>query len=50
MHNEDWDAAASAARLAIEKAPKEREAHLLLAMALIEGDQLEQETEIRELS
>ncbi len=49
VHNEDWDAAASAARLAIEKAPKEREAHLLLAMALIEGDQLEQEMEIREL-
>ncbi len=49
VHNEDWDAAASAARLAIEKAPKEREAHLLLAMSLIEGGHLEQEMEIRDL-
>jgi len=49
VHNEDWDAAEAAARLAIEKAPKEREAHLLLAMALIEGDKLEREGEIRDL-
>ena len=48
-HNGDWSAAASAARLAVEQAPKEREAHLLLAMALIEGGKLEQEAEVRAL-
>ncbi len=35
----DWDGALAAARVAIEKAPREREAHLIAAWALIErGD------------
>jgi len=38
-HDGDWEAAALAARAAVELAPHEREAHLLLALALIEGDQ-----------
>ncbi len=37
-HSGDWQAAASAARAAINLAPHEREAHLLLALALIEGE------------
>ncbi len=37
-HSGDWEAAASAARAAINLAPHEREAHLLLALALIEGE------------
>ncbi len=36
-HEGDWPAAAAASRAAIELAPHEREAHLLLALALIEG-------------
>jgi tetratricopeptide (TPR) repeat protein len=36
-HEGNWEAAASAARAAVEQAPQEREAHLLLALALIEG-------------
>lgn len=32
----DWEAAEASARLAIKKAPKEREAHLLAAMAILE--------------
>ncbi len=38
VNDGDWEAAAQAARAAIELAPHEREAHLLLALALIEGD------------
>lgn len=38
----DYEAAQAAAELAIEQAPKEREAHLILAMALIEGGTGEQ--------
>lgn len=38
----DYEAAQSAAELAIQQAPKEREAHLVLAMALIEGGTGEQ--------
>ncbi len=37
-HEGDWEAAEQAARAAIEQAPHEREAHLLLALALIEGE------------
>ena len=37
-HEGDWPAAAAAARAAIELAPHEREAHLLLALSLIEGE------------
>ena len=37
-HEGDWEAAAQAARAAIELAPHEREAHLLLALALVEGE------------
>ncbi len=41
----DWEAARASAEIAIQKAPKEREAHLILAMALIEsgdGEDLDQ--------
>ena len=34
----DWEAAAASAQAAIDMAPSEREAHLLKALALIEGD------------
>lgn len=37
----DWEAAAAAAEIAIQQAPKEREAHLILAMALIESNEPE---------
>lgn len=42
----DWAAAEAAARQAITLAPTEREAHLLLALALIEGGDLEDDAEI----
>ena len=45
-HNGDWDTVVDAATVAIEKAPQEKEAHLLLAMALIEQDQPEQDGRI----
>lgn len=48
-YNGDWEAAAASADLAIEKAPQEREAHLLKAMALIEVDNRENAREIEEL-
>lgn len=48
-HNGDWEATLAAAELAIEKAPGEREAHLLKAMALIELDDRENAAEITEL-
>jgi hypothetical protein len=37
-HNGDWAAARSSAQLAMEKAPQEKEAHLLAALAMIEAD------------
>lgn len=37
VNNRDWTAAAAASREAIAMAPDEKEAHLLLALALIEG-------------
>ena len=37
----DWEAARASAEIAIDKAPMEREAHLILAMALIEGGDAE---------
>jgi tetratricopeptide (TPR) repeat protein len=42
----DWAAAEAAARQAIAMAPTEREAHLLLALALIEGGDREDDAEI----
>lgn len=48
-HNGDWEAAAVAAQLAIDKAPAEKEAHLLKAMALIEIDNNENAAEIQDL-
>jgi len=45
-HNGDWEQVLAASELAIEQAPKEREAHLLKAMALIELDDLENQGEI----
>lgn len=45
--NGDWEAALAAADVAIERAPKEREAHLIKAMALIELDHLENASEIQ---
>lgn len=45
-HNGDWDTVVDAATVAIDKAPQEKEAHLLLAMALIEQDQPEQDGRI----
>lgn len=48
-HNGDWEAAISAAELAVQKAPDEREAHLMMAMALIEGGGPERQHEITDL-
>ena len=42
----DWAAAEASARLAVQKAPQETEAHLLLAMALVEGGNPEDDAEI----
>src|SRR5262249_29894214 len=40
VHDRDWKAAEASADLAIARAPTEREAHLLAAMAIVEqGDQ-----------
>jgi len=49
VHNQDWGAARAAAQAAVERAPKEREAHLLLALAMIEQGNPEDEAEIRRL-
>jgi tetratricopeptide (TPR) repeat protein len=48
-HNGDWDSALAAAELAIDKAPDEKEAHLLKAMAMIELDNRENAAEIQDL-
>jgi len=40
-HNGDWDTAEAAADAAIAMAPKEREAHLLKALAMVEGGRTE---------
>ncbi len=50
-HAGDWPAAEAAARAAVELAPHEREAHLLLALALIEGgsDDPERPDEVAQL-
>jgi len=48
-HNGDWDQVEASAQLAIDKAPHEREAHLLLAMALIEKDQPEDDERVSKL-
>lgn len=48
-YNGEWEAAAASADLAIQKSPKEREAHLLKAMALIELDNRENAAEIEGL-
>lgn len=48
-HNGDWEAALTASELAIQAAPKEKEAHLLKAMALIELDNRENAAEIRQV-
>jgi tetratricopeptide (TPR) repeat protein len=45
----DWDAAEGAAREAIARAPREREAHLLAAMAIIEQGEPERFDEARAL-
>ena len=45
-HNQDWVTVADAATIAVEKAPQEREAHLLLAMAKIELGGAESDAEI----
>lgn len=47
--SEDWVAAEQSARLAIAQAPREREAHLLAAMAIIEQGQPERYGEARAL-
>lgn len=44
---EDWEAAEASARLAMEKAPGEREAHLLAAMAILEQGRPERYEEAR---
>ncbi len=49
VHNGDWDSAAAAAELAISKAPSEKEAHLMLAHALIEQDNPEDDERINQL-
>jgi len=49
VHNQDWAAARAAAAAAVERAPKEREAHLLLALAMIEQGNPEDEPQIRQL-
>ncbi|MCO4745824.1 MAG: hypothetical protein KC912_13605 [Proteobacteria bacterium] len=46
VHNGDWDAAIAAADEAIEAAPKEREAHLLKAYAMIQRGIVEDDPEI----
>lgn len=47
---EDWDAVAAASREAIALAPHEKEAHLLLALALVEGGpQVLPEVDVMEL-
>lgn len=48
-HNGDWEEVIASADLAIEQAPREREAHLLKAMALIEQDDPEHAEEIGRL-
>jgi tetratricopeptide (TPR) repeat protein len=45
-HNQDWTTVADAATIAVQKAPQEREAHLLLAMAKIEQGGGESDEEI----
>lgn len=47
--NGDWDEAAATARQVIALAPQEREAHLLLALARIEGAKPGEEGDVREL-
>lgn len=49
VRNRQWDIAAASAEQAIELAPMEREAHLLRALALIEGGDAEDDPEIGEL-
>ncbi len=48
-HNGDWAEVVTSARLAIEQAPMEREAHLLEAMALIELDEPEDDERVERL-
>lgn len=48
-HSGDWVAAEASAKLAIEAAPSEREAHLLAAMAIVESGQQERYGEARAL-
>ena len=45
-HNQDWTTVIDAATLAIEKAPQEKEAHLLLAMGMIQQGEAEQDEQI----
>jgi tetratricopeptide (TPR) repeat protein len=45
-HNQDWRTAYESATLAIQKSPREREAHLLAAMALIEMNDPEKDAEV----
>jgi len=47
--NSDWPAAQSAAQAAIQKAPHEREAHLLLAQSLIAQDRPETDEQVEAL-
>ncbi|MEQ1567160.1 MAG: hypothetical protein ABMA64_16085 [Myxococcota bacterium] len=49
VHDGDWQAAEASARLAIEKAPTEREAHLLAAMAILEQGEVERFPEAQAL-
>jgi tetratricopeptide (TPR) repeat protein len=49
VHNGDWAAARAAASAAVQMAPKEREAHLLLALAMIEEGNPEDLAEARRL-
>jgi hypothetical protein len=48
-HNQDWDAVIASSELAMEKAPNEREAHLLAAMAMIERGDDEVDRDVTEL-
>lgn len=48
-HNGDWGAARASAELAVQRAPHDREAHLLLAQALIEGNNPEDDGEIERI-
>ncbi|MBT3220339.1 MAG: hypothetical protein HN348_14735 [Proteobacteria bacterium] len=48
-HNQDWPAALMSAELAIEAAPREKEAHLLAAMALIEEDNPEKDQQLENM-